>query len=71
MKIASVVSIFQVAHDSIYIAGRYNKLTRNLPQTPWLVDGERKAESSVEEELVRPLNKLFKFDTVKFSRYRS
>lgn len=33
----------------IFISGRYNKLSRVLPQTPWILNGERKAEGSVEE----------------------
>ncbi|PFX29421.1 putative tRNA pseudouridine synthase Pus10 [Stylophora pistillata] len=39
------------AHDSIYIAGRYNKYSRTLPQTPWLIDNVRLRESSVEEKI--------------------
>ncbi|KAL5111375.1 tRNA pseudouridine synthase Pus10 [Taenia crassiceps] len=33
----------------LVIAGRYAKLSRILPQTPWFIDGERKLDSSVEE----------------------
>lgn len=29
--------------------GRYLKLSRRLPQSPWLIDGERKGEGSVED----------------------
>lgn len=36
-------------HASVYIAGRYNKFSRVLPQTPWVINGERKLEGSVEE----------------------
>ena len=35
---------------------RYNKFSRELSQTPWLIDGERKSESSVEEHICGPLN---------------
>ena len=31
------------------IAGRYMKYSRQLSQSPWVVDGHRKTESSVEE----------------------
>ena len=34
-----------------YIGGRYLKLVRGLPQSPWIMDGERRGESSVEEEI--------------------
>ena len=53
-------------HDSIFIAGRYNKYSRELPQTPWLVDGERKAESSVEELILSEIRKHFKFEQARF-----
>ena len=29
--------------------GRYNKFSRELPQTPWILDGKRIFEHSVEE----------------------
>lgn len=34
----------------------YNKFSRHLSQTPWLVDGKRKSDSSVEELICNPLN---------------
>jgi len=45
-------------HDSIYVAGRYNKYSRTLSQTPWIIDGVRKADTSVEELIALPINKL-------------
>ena len=36
-------------HDSCFIAGRYNKYSRELPQTPWILDGKRIFETSVED----------------------
>ena len=54
-------------HDSIFIAGRYNKYSRHLPQTPWLVDGERKAESSVEELILSEIRRHFEFEEARFS----
>jgi tRNA U54 and U55 pseudouridine synthase Pus10 len=29
--------------------GRYNKFSRTLSQTPWVIDGERRIKSSVQE----------------------
>jgi tRNA pseudouridine synthase 10 len=29
--------------------GRYNKFSRALSQTPWVIDGERRIKSSVQE----------------------
>ncbi len=50
-------------HDlpSICLLGRYNKFSRNLPQTPWIVDGERKLVTSLEELIVGQVSKLIKF----------
>ncbi|XP_065346377.1 tRNA pseudouridine synthase Pus10 [Cloeon dipterum] len=39
----------QCSHNAIFIAGRYNKFSRYLSQTPWLVEGERRMEGSVQE----------------------
>jgi len=32
-----------------FLVGRYNKFSRTLSQTPWVIDGERRMESSVQE----------------------
>ncbi|CAL8101513.1 unnamed protein product [Calicophoron daubneyi] len=45
------------------VAGRYVKLNRRLPQTPWIVNYERKLPSSVEELIVDPLTAQFGSDT--------
>ncbi|KAA8593139.1 hypothetical protein FQN60_018594 [Etheostoma spectabile] len=42
----------QCGHASVFVAGRYNKFCRSLPQTPWVIDGERRMESS---GLISPL----------------
>ncbi|NXC17427.1 PUS10 synthase, partial [Corythaeola cristata] len=39
----------QCNNGAVFVAGRYNKYSRNLPQTPWIIDGERKLESSPKE----------------------
>ena len=33
----------------LYFLGRYNKFSRELPQTPWILDGKKVFENSVEE----------------------
>ncbi|XP_068214830.1 tRNA pseudouridine synthase Pus10 [Palaemon carinicauda] len=53
--------------DSLYMAGRYNKYSRELPQTPWFVEGERKMGSSVQELLCEILNKSVKAEDYRFS----
>ena len=45
----------------------YNKYSRELSQTPWLIDGERKSESSVEEHICQPLNKFVLASEWRFS----
>ena len=43
-------------------SGRYNKFCRSLPQTPWVIDGERRMESSVEELIAAPILSSFRSD---------
>ncbi|KAG7220266.1 hypothetical protein INR49_018322 [Caranx melampygus] len=52
----------QCLHISVFIAGRYNKFCRSLPQTPWVIDGERRMESSVEELIGSPVLSAFRAD---------
>ncbi|XP_050537857.1 tRNA pseudouridine synthase Pus10 [Daktulosphaira vitifoliae] len=54
-------------HDSVYIAGRYNKWSRTLSQTPWIVDQERRLESSVEEIILEPIKNYTLVDSFRFS----
>ena len=35
------------AHESIYVAGRYLKFSRSLPQTPWIMNGEVSCSSNL------------------------
>ena len=38
------------------LSGRYNKYSRELSQSPWIIDGERKGlDTSVSELLADPL----------------
>lgn len=54
-------------HAPLYMAGRYNKYSRDLPQTPWFVEGERKLDSSVQELLSQPLIEAVHATDIKFS----
>uniref|UniRef100_A0A671KYA1 tRNA pseudouridine(55) synthase n=1 Tax=Sinocyclocheilus anshuiensis TaxID=1608454 RepID=A0A671KYA1_9TELE len=54
-------------HTSIFIAGRYSKFSRELPQTPWVIDGERRMHGSVEELIAAPLLSSFRADGFNFS----
>jgi len=46
-------------HGYVYVAGRYNKYSRVLSQTPWVIDGVRKTPDSVEELIGNPFVSLF------------
>uniref|UniRef100_T1J968 tRNA pseudouridine(55) synthase n=1 Tax=Strigamia maritima TaxID=126957 RepID=T1J968_STRMM len=54
-------------HKSLYLGGRYNKFSRKLSQTPWLVDGEKLMETSIQELICEKLETHIKADDVKFS----
>ncbi|KAK3892758.1 hypothetical protein Pcinc_003346 [Petrolisthes cinctipes] len=56
-----------VGHQARPDAGRYNKYSRELPQTPWFVEGERKQSTSVQELLSAILNNTIKAQDLKFS----
>jgi tRNA pseudouridine synthase 10 len=49
-----------------YIGGRYLKVQRGLPQSPWIVDGIRKGKSSVQEELAAAILPGAKADSYAF-----
>lgn len=55
------------SHTPVYLAGRYNKFSRKLSQTPWFVDGEKLMEFSVQELICDILVPKFKAQDVKFS----
>lgn len=45
---------------TVFLAGRYNKFSRKLSQTPWIVGGKRLAENSVEDIMVEAILPHFK-----------
>ncbi|XP_074662559.1 tRNA pseudouridine synthase Pus10-like isoform X2 [Tubulanus polymorphus] len=63
----SICDKISCSHLSLYMAGRYNKYSRKLSQTPWLIDGEKKMESSVQEKICDILETYVKSDDLKFS----
>uniref|UniRef100_A0A8C6HBZ7 tRNA pseudouridine synthase Pus10 n=1 Tax=Mus spicilegus TaxID=10103 RepID=A0A8C6HBZ7_MUSSI len=66
-KTVCTVLEVECTHGAVFVAGRYNKYSRNLPQTPWIIDGERKMESSVEELISDHLLAVFKAESFNFS----
>lgn len=45
----------------------FSFFNRSLSQTEWIIDGERKTESSIEEMILGPLNRHIKADSLRFS----
>lgn len=43
---------------TIFIAGRYNKYSRTISQTPWFIDGNQKVADSVEGFITEALTHL-------------
>lgn len=56
-----------IRRESIFLAGRYNKFSRTLSQTPWILNNGRKMESSVEEIISEKLKELYKAVDSRFS----
>ncbi|KAG4080694.1 hypothetical protein HA402_013224 [Bradysia odoriphaga] len=48
-----------VSGPTIFVAGRYRKLTRSLSQTPWILHGKRMMEESVSEIIVEHFAEFF------------
>ncbi|KAI9190849.1 uncharacterized protein BJ171DRAFT_489154 [Polychytrium aggregatum] len=57
----------RLTHAPIFVAGRYCKLQRNISHSPWIVDGRKKTEDSVEELIAVHLKKLFNNATHRFA----
>ncbi|XP_037958737.1 putative tRNA pseudouridine synthase Pus10 [Teleopsis dalmanni] len=49
------ITSISVTGPTVYIAGRYRKLSRKLSHTPWLLNGIRVMEDSVEEIIIRSI----------------
>lgn len=48
-----------VVRRPLYLSGKYLKHVRGVPQSPWVVDGVRRSEHSVEELIAAPIMKYF------------
>lgn len=48
-----------VSGPTIFVAGRYRKLSRSLSQTPWILHGKRMMEESVSEIIVEHFAEFF------------
>lgn len=61
------LSSIKLTNSPVYIAGRYTKYSRHLSQTPWILDGERLMESSVQDVIQERIQESIKCDQMKFS----
>ena len=48
----------QARRRPLHVGGRYLKLRRGIPQSPWFIDGQRKGEGSVQVRAPRDLAQL-------------
>ena len=60
LKTPSIVSNISFWHDSIFLAGRYNKFQRHISNSAWIIDGRRLAEHSMEELIADNVTPYFK-----------
>ncbi|KAJ3036936.1 putative tRNA pseudouridine synthase Pus10 [Rhizophlyctis rosea] len=65
-KMPKVVDV-SLRHESVYVAGRYNKYKRGISNSPWEIDGKRLAEDSVEELMAPKIDAAFRCSGHKFS----
>ena len=63
---AGVTVSTKLQRGSCFLGGRYCKYSRQLPQTPWFVNNERKCETSVEELLADCINSTVLASEIKF-----
>ena len=59
---AILVKNVKLIKDSLFLKGNYLKLTREIGQTKWQINGMRVCSSSVEEEIKKNLIKIFECD---------
>ncbi|XP_057324954.1 tRNA pseudouridine synthase Pus10 [Microplitis mediator] len=65
-SVPAVIDQINCTRESLFIGGRYIKLSRKLSQTPWFVNGEKKMETSVQDLLCDLIVKYTKAESCKF-----
>lgn len=56
-----------ILYKLYFLSGRYNKYSRELSQTPWIIDGVRKTEFSVQERICGALEEAIQCSDHRFS----
>jgi len=72
LKLSNISELCRVENvlfkrEPIYIAGRYMKYSRNLSQTPWIVNGDTLFMSSVQEQIISGVERYINCKDIKFS----
>ncbi|KAJ3145732.1 putative tRNA pseudouridine synthase Pus10 [Geranomyces michiganensis] len=62
IKSMPTVAKTEFMHSPIFTAGRYLKLERHISNSPWVIDGKRMTEHSVEELVATHVDRLFRVD---------
>lgn len=57
------LSKYVIEGPTIFVAGKYRKMSRDLSQTPWILDGKRMKEDSLQEIIVREIAPYFEIDS--------
>lgn len=57
-------------HSPVYFAGRYQKFSRELSQSPWVIDGIKAMETSVQEIIFQEISNVFKYIAYSFILHR-
>ncbi|XP_061390489.1 putative tRNA pseudouridine synthase Pus10 [Musca vetustissima] len=53
----------EMTGPTVFVAGRYRKISRELSHTPWVLNGKRVMEDSIEEIIIRTVAPYFCKDT--------
>lgn len=65
-KESCAIDEISVVRDPVFFTGNYIKMSREMSQTPWVINGVRKGTISVEENIAPHLKEILKGDTAKF-----
>lgn len=58
--IINIHKLLNIPYIRTITSGRYNKLSRELSQTPWFINGEKKMQTSVQDILCNPIADIMK-----------
>eukprot|EP00741_Cyanophora_paradoxa_P009935 tig00000157_g9624.t1 len=64
---APAVPVVTCGHDPIFVSGIYHKYARGLSQSPWIINGVRKSETSVQEVLAPAILAAYGCSDYRFS----